>query len=86
MTDGPCAPGTSWGLTATASEGRKVIGSWGARTGDSLNTMTSRAESTGHAAIVHTSSSTYSDIGLDMIEDPLIDAIEAADVGQFNGN
>jgi hypothetical protein len=48
--------------------------------------MTSRAESTEHAVIVHISSSTDTDIGLDMIEDPLIDAIEATDVGEFDGN
>jgi hypothetical protein len=56
------------------------------RTDGALNTTTSSAESTEHAVIVHISSSTDSDRGLDMIEDPLIDAIEAAGVGEFDGN
>jgi PASTA domain len=47
---------------------------------------TSKAESTEHAVIVHISNSTDPNIGLDMIEDLLIDAIEAAGVGEFDGN
>jgi hypothetical protein len=61
-------------------------GSSGEGTDGALDTTTSRAEQTEHAVIVHISSSTSSDIGLDMIEDPLIDAIEAAGVGEFDGN
>ena len=39
-----------------------------------------------HAVIVHISNSTDPSVGLDMIEDPLIDAIEATGVGEFDGN
>jgi hypothetical protein len=58
----------------------------GERTDGALDTTTSKAEQTEHAVIVHISNSTDPNIGLDMIEDPLIDAIEAAGVGEFDGN
>jgi hypothetical protein len=58
----------------------------GERTDGALDTTTSKAEQTEHAVIVHISNSTDPNIGLDMIENPLIDAIEAAGVGEFDGN
>ena len=61
-------------------------GNSGERTSGALNTTTSKPELAEHAVIVHISNSTDPNIGLDMIEDPLIDAIEAAGVGEFDGN
>ena len=58
----------------------------GDRTDGALDTTPSTADETEHAVIVHISNSTNPDTGLDMIEDPLIDAIEAAGVGEFDGN
>jgi hypothetical protein len=67
-----------------------LLAACGSRSGDepdgALNTTTSKAEPTEHAVIVHISNSTDQHIGLDMIEDPLIDAIETAGVGEFDGN
>lgn len=44
------------------------------------------SQMTDHAVLVHITSLQDDDTGLDEIEDPLIEAIEAAGVGEFDGN
>ena len=39
-----------------------------------------------HAVLVHVTSLPDNNAGLDKLEDPLIEAIEAAGVGEFDGN
>ena len=44
------------------------------------------ATGAGQAVLIHIGSLTDPDAGLDLVEDPIIDAIERAGVGEFDGN
>lgn len=46
----------------------------------------SAAPSVEHAVLISITSLTDPDAGIDVIEDPIIEAIERADVGEFDGN